>query len=161
MPQVHHVKKSRKAYRKEGIKKGEPYYWWKTRRTRGKQYFSTLHRSTKKPRPSQLTSSEFMREALELCEQIEDAKPETIEDLISQRDEWVQRAQEIQNQEQEKYDALPTSLQEGSSGEQIQERVTAMETFATELEGVSINEDGDEEELEERLSELQSVLLDV
>jgi hypothetical protein len=48
MPRVHFVKKSRKSY--GDIKKGESYYWWKTRVTAGKSFRGVIHRSKTRPR---------------------------------------------------------------------------------------------------------------
>ena len=65
MPQVHFVKKARKTNKTLGIKKGDSYYWWKFR-------YGGKHVSTKHPRPSQLTQSDFLGTALGLQESIDD-----------------------------------------------------------------------------------------
>ena len=72
MPRVYFVKKARKDY-PVGIKKGDSYYWWKFR-------YGGIHRSKTRPRPSQLTQSEFLSTIYAIIEEIQDV---TITDFNS------------------------------------------------------------------------------
>ena len=88
MPRLHYVKKARKD--NPAVKAGEPYYWWKHAWS-AKQYSKT------RPRPSQLTQSEFMSEYLSMGEDFEDALngTDTVEDVQSGRDAALERAVEL------------------------------------------------------------------
>lgn len=66
MPKVHYVAKARKHNKRYGIKKGQPYWWWK-RRAPG-QVAGWKVVSLSPPRPSQLAGSPFMQQVLSLQE---------------------------------------------------------------------------------------------
>lgn len=141
MPRVHFVNKARKD--NPAVKKGESYYWWEFRYG-GKRYSATH------PRQSQLTQSEFLSQMYSFQEQLEDAT--SIEDIAGLPDEIRQLGEE----QTEKKDNMPESLQYGPTGELLDERAEAMETWASELEDI-INEsdDADDEEREELLERAQ------
>lgn len=161
MPIVHHVKSARKAQRKYGIKVGDSYYWWRTRRTVGKTYQTIKHVSKTRPRPSQLTSSPFLQEVYSLLEDIEDTYETN--DLEGYRDGWKDTAQGILDGEQEKLDNLPQSLQDGSSGQEIQSRIDALQSFIEALEAIDIPEYEDDGEgtLGDALEEFKALEIDL
>ena len=146
---------ARKGYPKDGIKKGEVYWKWSFR-------FGGVHRSKSKPRPSQLTQSEYLSAVYGLMETIGDSQPESLEALDGDRSEWAASAREIGEGAQERLDSMPEGLQEGDTGQLLASRIEAMEAWADELEGVDLeyDEECDETEdewLEERIQELKDV----
>lgn len=143
MPIIHTVK-ARKDYPAEGITKGDTYFKWTTRVTAGKSYIKRVHRSMVRPRPSQLTSSEFLSQAHQLNERIEDfADPAAPDDFL---DELKGDAESLRDETQEKLDNLPENLQGAPTGELLQERIDALESFISELEGLDVPEDDEPEE---------------
>lgn len=72
MPRVHHVRKAAKTHRKLGIKKGSSYFWWYGPKPRGKGR-GVKRVSLTRPRPSQLTQSEFLSAIYGAEEQVTDA----------------------------------------------------------------------------------------
>jgi len=145
VPIVHHVKKSAKAYRKEGIKKGEAYYWWKSRRTVGNRYVSTKHRSKTRPKPSQLTQSPFLKEVYALRESVESFKTwqgESGDELAWPRDNWVATAGGIVCDERDKLDNQPKSIQGGEQGRLFEERIEKLQQFIDALDAIDCDGDG-------------------
>jgi len=144
MAHAHFVKKARRTYRGTGIKKGMSYWWWKFRR-------GALQRSLTQPRPSQLTQSAFWSSYLSSTEAFEDAIREaaTMTDLQSARDDLKQALEELRDETEESKSNMPDSLQEGSTGELMQERIDGLEEFIQELEGVEIPDEEESESDEE------------
>lgn len=177
MPRVNHVKKARKDVKDTDIKAGDSYYWWKFRYG-GKRYSKTP------PRPSQLTQSEFLSTVYDIQEEIEglpadDSLPGAVEDIVS-------RLRDLASECEEKKSNMPDALQDGDTGQMLQDRADACEAAADELEGIdledwtedeeatkeervddpdapAVNADGKTEEdyWAERLEEVQAVSIDV
>ena len=151
MPRVHHVKKARKD--NSAVKKGESYFWWKTRRTVGKSFIGTKHRSKTRPKPSQLTSSEFMRQLLSLTEQLGDAcsgadvenPVAAAQELESSRDSVADELEALGDEQGEKRDNMPDGLRDGPTGEMLDERAEGCREMAEELRGVDCNIDDPED----------------
>lgn len=162
MTRSHYVKRAQKDYPNAGIKKGEPYYWWSFR-------FGGKHRSKTAPKPSQLTQSSFWSGVYSAQERAE--KVPDFDCLSSDRDEIVSDLESLRDETQEKFDNMPEGLQQGETGQTLEERVSALEDVISELEGVDCDVDlgddiedgapveGEEEETEEkkneRIAELQ------
>jgi hypothetical protein len=149
---VHHVKKARKDYKEHGIKKGQEYWWvgMKTGpRSSIKKYF------TKPPRASQLTQSSFYQALYSLQEDMADAQPVSVEDVEALVGEWTSSIDEIRDTCQESFDNMPEGLQQGDTGQLLQERIDAMESWSSDLQSVDCTKADDEEESEavERLME--------
>jgi len=142
---------------------GAASYWKVAFQFGGTRYFKT------KPRTSQCTQSEFFSAVYALQEEMEGAIASDQADLESLRDEWVGQAQEIGEECREKFDNMPEGLQQGDTGQLLEERADAMESWASELEGVDLEfepeEDADQDALEEqhtewveeKLEELQNI----
>jgi len=126
MPRVH-KRKARKAYPKEGIKKGQEYWTWKTRVTVGKSFRGIVHRSATPPSRAQLTNSDYLRSVYSLF----DAEHPTTPDDLRQMAESLR---EIGQEQQEKYDNMPEGLQQGDTGQMLEERANACDSSADELE---------------------------
>ncbi|MCK4521374.1 MAG: hypothetical protein KAU20_02285 [Nanoarchaeota archaeon] len=140
------VKSARKDYPDQKIKKGESYYWWKFR-------FGGKIRSKKAPRPSQLTQSAFRSTLCSLEEQIEDGlfRVDNTDDLQSNVESFKEEIQQLADETQESLDNMPDQLQEGDTGQMLQERIEGLESWISELDGIDLNVD--EEEFKEELIE--------
>lgn len=160
MTRLHFVKRARKTYRGTGIKKGASYWWWKF-------YRGIKHRSTKKPRSSQLTQSAFWSGLYSSTESFDDAvtNATTMEEFKQAVTTLQEALDEIKTETEEKKENMPESLQEGSTGELLQERIDGLEEFISELEGLDIPDEEESEEenpdaensLETTRAELQSL----
>ena len=144
MPRVHHVKHAAKD--NPVAKKGEPYYWWKFRYS-GKQFSKTP------PRPSQLTQSEFLSTMYGAQEDLEDAinQGSTVADLEAAKDALLETIEELRDMSQNSLDNMPDQLQEGDTGQMLQERVDAMDSWESDLDSIDFDAptDDDGNELEE------------
>jgi len=146
MPRVHTLK-ARKAYPDIGVEKGDTYYKWSTRMTVGKSYRSTIHRSKTMPTRSQLTSSAFYSA---IYGAFDDTSLSSSDDIRS----LAEQVREIGQEEQSKLDNMPEGLQQGATGEMLQERIDACESSADELDSLAdemdqAETDHEEEELDE------------
>lgn len=128
---VHLVKSARKDYPEHGIKKGEPYYWWKFRYG-GKHYSKTA------PAPSRLTQSDFLREWLSIGEDLGREDGATFDEMTA--DEYADRLDALYDSEESKFENLPESLQAGSPGELIEGRMSACEEWADVLRSLDWEE---------------------
>lgn len=140
MTQVHNVKKAQKDYPEQGIKKGEEYFWWSFR-------FGGKHLSKTPPKPSQLTQSEYLQGIYEIQETIESLEAEDAEDLKSRIDEIIEQLGEIRDTCQGNLDNMPEQLQEGDTGQLLQERIETVEGAIEELEGIDVDDDVDEDDV--------------
>lgn len=146
MPRVHHVKKARKNYKEDEIKKGESYYWWKFR-------YGGLHRSKTPPKPSQLTQSEFLSTMYSIEETIQELS--IVDDLESSIEEIKGELENLRDETQDKFDNMPEGLQQGDTGQLLEGRVSSVEDMISELEqidtevSVTVDEDSEEGETEQ------------
>lgn len=126
---VHHVLKARKNNKAAGIKKGDSYYWWKFR-------FGGKHFSKTPPARSQLTQSEWLGQAYDLDDQLQELTIDT-EGIASTVEDIASQARDLAEQCQERLDAMPEALQESSSsGQTLQEYIDQFEEWADTLEGI-------------------------
>lgn len=140
MPRVH-SQTARKDYPEIGVKKGEVYYKWtfKNRHGRGTEVKSKTY-----PKPSQLTRSEFLSQAYALQERIEaleanDTLPSEVEDIVSD-------LRSLADEQDEKFNNMPEGLQQGDTGQMLEQRRDSTNEFADELEGLSLDEFEEDEE---------------
>ncbi len=157
MPRVHHGK-VRKAYKAFGLKKGDEAYWW-TLKTG--PYSSRKVYSKTPPKASQLTTSEFLSRFYELEERIADLKAD--DGLAAEVESIASDFRDLGNEQEEKKDNMPDSLQNGPTGEMLEERKNKCEEIADELEGLTLD-DSDKEDDEDaddywagKLEEVQAV----
>lgn len=144
MARAKFVKKARKDYLDNKIKKGDSYYWWKF------NFSSVIHRQLNAPRRSQLTQSPFLSELYGIQDDI--SEMEFTEDVESELEEITGRVQELIDQAQESLDNMPEHLQESSaSGETLRERVDALEDWHNELDSIEteIEDDTDQDKAEQ------------
>lgn len=142
MPRVNFVKAARKD--NSLVKKGESYYWWKFR-------YGGKHMSLKPPRPSQLTQSSFLSTVYAALESLEDLTADMdADDLKSAVEEAAGEIRSAGEEALSNRDNMPEALQDGETGNMLQERADAAEQLADELEAVDLDvEDFDEPEREE------------
>lgn len=131
------VKKAQKDNKEAGIKAGESYYWWSFKRG-GKRYSKTP------PKRSQLTQSNFYGSVYDLEDDII-ANATADDGLAGVRDEVTAALQDIADQCQESLDNMPEGLQQGSTGELLQERIDAMESAISEFDGLELDEPSDDD----------------
>lgn len=142
MARAIHVKKAQKDYPQHGIKKGQEYWHasFKTGpRSSIKRYF------TKPPKRSQLTNSPFYQSVYGLQEDMEFFTTTDLDELESQRDAWVSEIEQIGEECKSSLDNMPEGLQQGDTGQLLQERIDAMENWSSELQSVDCSGDIDEE----------------
>lgn len=167
MARVHHVKKARRALPQHGIAVGDAYYWWAHRIGRS----STKHFSKTPPKASQLTSSEFLGNAYSIGEEMDEwsfTDKTTGDELEADREDVVSRIRDLASETEDKLSNMPDSLQQGPTGELLQNRVDSCNEWADNLEQVDIPteaDDGESEEdyrerLQEAFDELQSYRYD-
>lgn len=144
MPKVMLVKKARKAHGQCGkcsvrIERGDAFRWWKFR-------YGGLHIRCLKPgcspKPSDLTQSEFYGSLYGIQESIEDALESfrTGGELIDCASALNAAAQELRNLGEEcqgKLDNMPEGLQQGDTGQLLENRAQECESKADELESAA------------------------
>jgi len=143
MAQATFVKKARKD--NPVCKKGESYWWWEFR-------FGGKHYSLTKPRPSQLTQSEFLSQMYGIEERIEDAEFTTVEDFQSFVEEITGELENLRDETQDKFDNMPEQLQDAETGQLLESRIEACEDMISEFEDIDTEIDMDE--IEEELKDL-------
>lgn len=136
MPRVHFVKKARRDYEENNIKKGDSYYHWSFRH-------GGIRRSKTYPKPSQLTQSEFLSAMYDLQEQLHEATTtfskasgikSDFDDFISSLQEIAEGVREQGEECSSRRDNMPEQLQDSDSGQLLESRSEQCEEIANELE---------------------------
>jgi hypothetical protein len=157
MARAHYVKKARKTIRGTCVKKGQPYYWWKFRRS-GKYYSLTP------PTRAQLTQSAFYG-ALYTLEDTTIANAPADDSLPDVRDEIVSELNNLRDECESSRSNMPEHLQDVGSGEILQNRIDGLENAITEFEQLDFDKaddsESDEEHWERCRDELQGICIDV
>ncbi len=155
MPRVNNIEACRKSPGTCGkcstkIEIGEPYRWWKFRRS-GK--FIRCAKPGCAPKGSDLTQSDFWK-SIKLIQ--EGTEFNDADSLDSDKDNVVSELQNVADETQGKFDNMPEGLQNGDTGQMLQERVDAVQSVIDTLESVdlSIDEGLNETEQEERVTEI-------
>lgn len=120
-------RKARKDYPNDGIKKGDQY-WYVKIKTGARS--SKVMRQIAPFKPSQLTSSPYLSTLYgweESKSQV--TSPDDLEDLIT-------TIRELGEQCQESFENMPEGLQQGDTGQLLEERANACEEAANELEEI-------------------------
>jgi hypothetical protein len=151
MAKVHIVKRARKDIPGTNIKKGNLYYWWKF--PYGSKQISELP-----PRPSQLTQSEFMSTLLSCMESIEDLDVNDWDEVQSTRESVVTELCQLRDDTDDKLNNMPESLQQGPTGELLQNRIDEVGTLVDELEAMDLDvEVGDDDDVSDREAALEEL----
>lgn len=165
MARAHFVKAARKAYPEAGINKGDSYWWWQFRH-------GPKRRSKTRPRASQLTQSAYLSTLYGLREQVEDfALPDdgTEKDKLAALKEFIDNlrpdVEGLGEECQNSLDNMPDSLQDGDTGQMLQERIDSCEEAASELDSIidrcdeaMETEEDEAESAEDLISEVSEAL---
>lgn len=135
MTRAHFVKAAAKDYPQAGIKKGESYYWWKFKARYGN---SPRKMSKTRPRPSQLTQSEYLSQALALQERVEDLAPDST--LPDELPGVIDDLRSLGDEQGDKLDNMPEGLQQGDTGQLLEQRRDACNEYANALESIDLQE---------------------
>jgi hypothetical protein len=151
MSKLHYIEKARKSYKKEGIKKGQPYWWYVGPRPRTKGSRGETIKCAFKPRRSlYATRSEYIGGMM-------DAEDDLNADFLSNHESVVERLRELCSSCQEKLDNMNETHFNGSStADLLQSRVDACERIVEEIERIAL-EVNDETSEEEVRSEVDSI----
>jgi vacuolar-type H+-ATPase subunit I/STV1 len=127
MPKVNFVKAARKDVPNTDIKAGESYYWW--------QGFKKPKRFSKTPpKPSEVVGSAFLQTLYGIDEGLNSLS--TCEDILDGLEEAISSLEELKDEVQGNLDNMPEGLQQGNTGQMMQERIDALESYISELEEV-------------------------
>jgi len=136
MTRAHFVKKSRTEQTTDSGEKlpiGSSYWWWKF------NFSSHKHVSKTQPGAAQLTQSGFEQELISIQEDIGNIDSTDLESGVQS---VVEHIEQLRDECQEKLDNMPESLQESSSsGQLLQERIDALESWKDDLEAVDLDVD--------------------
>jgi len=160
---VHFVEHARKD--NVVCKKGESYYYWTTRITIGKSYHGQKHFSKTKPKRSALTNSDFLAQIYDIeDDQIGGLSAldfKEADDLSSEASNIADCIRQIGDEQDEKLSNMPEGLQQGSTGEMIQERIDECENMASQIDSVDFDFDGDPDDfdawIKDKIAEIQEV----
>jgi PAS domain-containing protein len=122
MPKVTQVRAA-KDYPDKGIKKGEQCYVWRIKLARG----GMDCRSKTFPRPSQLNLG-FAGQIGDI--ELDMGKSQDVDELRA----FAEQLRELGQEQQEKLDNMPEGLQQGDTGQLLQERADSCESWANEVE---------------------------
>ena len=153
MPKVNFVKAAAKDNRV--AKKGENYYWWKFR-------FGGKYLSKTPPRPSQLTQSDFLSRQMELEERIGQLgeNADTFEGLRADVEGICDEIRMLGEEQEEKLNNMPDSLQQSPTGELLEGRSSACEDWVGELEEVDLEKEEPTEEDAKEALEIEEPTID-
>lgn len=130
------------------IAKGESYYWWQFK-NRPKQF------SKIRPKASELTQSNFLSQLYALDEKLSEFTAECKEDFDSFRDDFSSDIESLKDECQDSLDNMPEQLQSAPTGELLQERIDALDSWKDEVEGVECEECDEDAVREEKKAELE------
>lgn len=136
MARVTFVKKARKAIKSAGIKKGEPYYWWKFR-------FGGKHVSKTPPRRSQLTQSSKKAALFDAEDSLADAIANVqsgkwgLSDLRDTLEQCAEDVRAVAEEYRESANNMEAAFPNGSPKiDELMERADEVESTAEELDQV-------------------------
>lgn len=136
MPKVHFVKKARKDNKARGIKKGDSYYWWSFMvGGRGSKRYSKT-----KPRPSQLTQSEYLSTVYGMQEEIDDEAQgvdgkDSFDEFLCTLKEKAEELRSFGGEQADKASNMESAFPSGNQTiDMLNERADACERIADELE---------------------------
>lgn len=136
MPRVNFVKAARKPIKDAGIKIGDSYYWWKFR-------YGGKHVSKTPPRRSQLTQSGFLSTLWDIEDRIGEFTCDDADEFESFKSDIVSEISDLRDETENSLSNMPDSLQYGPTGELLQERIDALESWESEIDGIECDVDVD------------------
>lgn len=120
-------RKANKDYPENGIKKGDTYYYCNLKTG---PRSSRVMRQLKPFTRSQLTTSDYYQAVWSL---FDDADPQTPDDV---RD-MAETLRGIGEEQQEKFDNMPEGLQQGDTGQMLENRAQSCDSQASELDQIA------------------------
>lgn len=143
---VNFVRKAHKDYEKFGIKRGDSYYWWKSR-TQGKVM------SKEKPDQSKFSASPFYMNLVDAYNFVKDlAHHSSPRELIRDHDELIGMLQHLKMTSERKLNNIPYWLHTSSNAARIlYDRIQMLTKMLKDLSNVDLdnnNDPGTKEELE-------------
>jgi hypothetical protein len=172
MPRAHHIKAA-KDYPAEGITKGSMYYKWKIKTGPRSGH---VYRSNTPPKPQQLTTSSYKINVYGIQDSISElvhfsdvsGLEGAVEDIKSSIDDLIS---EVQGN----LDNMPEGLQQGDTGQMLQERIDALQQWADEFDSLDFSwdeaDEGDasaeldngasEDQIREKLEEMNANRQDI
>ena len=164
MARINHVAKARKDQGKclrcgKEITAGDSYYWVELKtgpRSSLRKTFCDTHR----PRPSDTTTSDKLSTLYSVQEALEDevAGATTKEDVAAALRTAAESAREVAEEYRDSRSNMPESLQDGATGQEMEEKADSIDSWADSLESAADEaesveadepeekEDGDSEE---------------
>jgi len=138
------------------INRGESYWTWSF------MYGGTYYSKTQ-PKPSQLTSSEFLSTVYGIQEEIDEWNPSDVTDVEEFVDDIKNRLEELRDETQDKLDNMPYQLQDADTGQLLQERIEALENALNEFECLDEleYEEPTDEYVKERIAEDEGIDTDI
>jgi hypothetical protein len=133
MTKAHFVKKARKDYPEAGIKKGEPYYWWKF------NFRNHIFKSKTAPRRSQLTTSDFLGRIWDIEDSIGELTVN--DDFESEIETFKSELEELGQEQDDKLSNMPDQLQEAPTGQILSGRVESAEQMSNDLDAIDLEVD--------------------
>jgi hypothetical protein len=145
------VKKARKNFKDDGIKKGDSYYHWKFR-------YGGIHRSKTKPRASQLTQSEFLSSVFSIEESFSDLSIDQGFDAVKETiEQAAEELRELGDETEDKISNMPDSLQQSETADLLQSRADDVRQMADDLDAIDLDDD-ETATAEERAEHLQTII---
>lgn len=139
MTRAHFVKKSQKEVHCDDgtvLPAGSSYWWWKF------NFSSHKHCSKMQPKPQQLTQSEYDITVMDIQEALANLDANDLESGVQDICEQIEN---LRSECEDKLSNMPDQLQESSSaGQLLQERIDALESWQSDLEGVDLDVDEQE-----------------
>jgi len=137
------------------INKGESYWTWSF------MYGGTYYSKTQ-PKPSQLTSSEFLSTVYGIQEEMDEWNPEDTDNVSEFVDDIKSRLEELRDETQDKLDNMPEQLQEADTGQLLQERIEALENAINEFDCLDDleYEEPDEKDIKDQIAEDEGIDID-
>lgn len=137
------------------VPKGSIYYWWQFA-------FGTKQISLTAPKPQQLTRSEYDRQLLDFADRLGAVSGFTEPlDLAEEVQSLIDDIGALRDEQEEKKSNMPEGLQEGPTGELLQERYDNLDSAVSELEGIDMDYDEpeDDEFREEAIEEMREKIV--
>lgn len=128
------------------IQKGETYYSWSLFGDKKARISKTY------PKPQQLTNSGFKISLFDLKDRIsalDAGQFSDNEEFKSEIEDIIQEIRNLSDEQDEKWNNMPEGLQSGSTGELLESRRDSLNEWADEIEGIDLDYDGDNEEIED------------
>ena len=103
------------------------------------------------PKQSDLTNSSFLSQLYSIQESTTFSDNETMSDLESARDDVVNELQSLKDEVEGNLQNMPDGLQQGDTGQMMQERIDALDEAINNLESADLSWDPPEREEGEKV----------